>query len=120
MSEERLGVTPDDGHAERFYLQAAEQGHVSAQLALGSLKAQNASTDSDWREVAKWYRAASELGSPAACYALAQLHENGRGLRVDAHAALALYQRAIAGGLSSAEADVRRILAGLRDSNAAA
>ena len=66
--------------AERLYSAAAQQGHRSAQLALGGLKAERARTNAEWAEVAHWYRLAADAGHPAAMASLAQLYERGRGV----------------------------------------
>jgi len=113
-----LGVMPDDAEAERLYSAAAKQGHSSAQLALGSLQAQAATTDAEWIQVAGWYRLASEAGHPTAMISLAQLHESGRGVPADLGAALKLYQRALAAGLADAAAEVQRVEAALEQSGA--
>jgi TPR repeat protein len=68
-----LGTARDDVEAERYYRAAAEKGHQSAQLALGSLKAQSATGAVDWLESARWYRLAAAAGNPAAMSALEQL-----------------------------------------------
>jgi TPR repeat protein len=78
-------------------------------LALGSLKAQTASSDADWQEVARWYRLAAEGDHPAAMVSLGQLYEGGRGVTLDRSEALALYRKALAAGLSAAASEVRRI-----------
>jgi TPR repeat protein len=49
---------------------------------------------------------------------LARLHESGRGVPTDLDAALKLYRRALAAGLTDAAAEVERIEAGLKQSAA--
>jgi TPR repeat protein len=110
-----FGVAPNDQEAERLYTAAAKQGHSSAQLALGSLKAQSAATDQEWAQIAKWYRMASDAGHPTAMFSLAQLLEAGRGLPADAESALQLYRRAAGAGLSEAAAEVQRVEAELKN-----
>jgi hypothetical protein len=104
-----LGVPANDARAERCYRSAAENGQRSAQLALGSLLEPSARTDQEWREVARWYRMAADAEHPAAMMALGKLHESGRGVDSSRHAALALYQRALAAGYAEAAPDVRRL-----------
>jgi len=82
---------------------------VSAQLALGALRAERARTDEDWADVAQWYRSAAQAGHPSAMRALGELCERGRGEPQDRSAALALYRRALQAGARDAEHDVRRL-----------
>jgi TPR repeat protein len=104
-----LGVARDDVAAEQQYAQAALQGHRSAQLALATLKAQRAQTESDWSAAAHWYTQAARAGEPLAMVALAELHEKGLGVERDAAAALTLYRQAVAAGHAEAAAAVRRL-----------
>jgi hypothetical protein len=104
-----MGVPPDNAEAERLYRAAAQLGHRSAQLALGSLKAETAASEVAWIEVGHWYRLAADAGHPAAMTALAGLYDRGRGVPLDRAVALALYRRALAAGEAAAAADVERL-----------
>jgi TPR repeat protein len=109
-----LGVARDDVKAELAYQAAAAQGHRSAQLALGSLKAQSARTDSDWQDVAHWYRLAADGGHPAAMASLAELYEIGRGVMPDRGIALTLHRKASAAGHAESAPAMKRLESELR------
>jgi uncharacterized protein len=115
-----LGVTADDAAAERAYLTAALKGHSSAQLALGSLRAQSAQRESEWQDVAHWYRLAADAGHPTAMAMLAELHERGVGVSADPMAALALYRRAASAGHTDSVAAAQRLEQGIRPREPAA
>ena len=68
-----LGVAVDNNAAEHFYRSAAQRNHVSAQLALGDLIAQSATSDVQWLEAARWYRLAAESGNAPAKERLVQM-----------------------------------------------
>jgi uncharacterized protein len=58
----------------------------------------------------KWYRLAADQGNPQAQYALARLHESGRGgLEVDIDQAALLYRQSATGGYAPASAALKRL-----------
>jgi TPR repeat protein len=61
-----LGIEQDADAAERIYRAAAEQNNISAQLALGDLIAERATTEDEWLEAANWYRLAADNGHASA------------------------------------------------------
>jgi TPR repeat protein len=71
-----LGVAADAKAAERSYRVAAERNHVSAQLALGDLIAERATTDTEWLEVIHWYRLAADSGNAAAKTRLEEIQDS--------------------------------------------
>ena len=71
-----LGVRPDTQAAERSYRAAAERNHVSAQLALGDVISESATTDAGWLEAAQWYGRAADSGNAPAKARLAEIQES--------------------------------------------
>ena len=106
-----LGVAADVEAAERSYRSAAQRNHVPAQVALGDLIAERATSNAAWAEAAECFRLAADSGNPVAMTRLAQLHERGQGVRLDRQAALVLYQRAAAAGNEDAKLAVVRMAA---------
>jgi TPR repeat protein len=75
-----LGVPADAKAAEQYYRQAAQGNNVSAQLALGDLIAERATTKAAWGEAARWFRMAAKSGNKPAKARLVKAHENWRRL----------------------------------------
>lgn len=67
------GLTKSPAEAAKWLRQAAAQGHVGAQGALGALQATSGNVD-EAAEAAKWLQAAAEQGRTDAMVALAALH----------------------------------------------
>jgi TPR repeat protein len=78
-----IGIPADVNAARRYYRSAALSNHVSAQLALGDLIAESATSDSDWSEAMHWYRLAAENGNTNAKARLAQVKQSRHGLDVE-------------------------------------
>ena len=75
-----LGVQVDANAAEHRYRLAAERNHVSAQLALGDLIAERATSDTQRLEEATyWYRLAADGGHAAAKTRLDEIEETRLG-----------------------------------------
>jgi hypothetical protein len=104
-----FGGVRDDRQAEQAYRAAANKGHRSAQLALGSLKAQTAASSQEWSEVVHWYRLAADAGHPVAMVSLARLYEGVDGVTADRRAAFMLYNKALAAGHREAARELERL-----------
>lgn len=76
------GVPKSLANAERFYRQAAEQGHVGAQNNLGLIYSRNMGPKGYPRAV-YWYRKAASLGSEVAQYNLGLMYRYGKGVKRD-------------------------------------
>ena len=73
------GVRRNEQEALRLFLEAADKGHVGAQLDAGIL------LDANFRyaEALTWFRAAAAAGDPYAQGQLAVCYKNGKGVEVD-------------------------------------
>jgi hypothetical protein len=86
-----LGVDPVSGKAARkdpasafkFSLQAAEQGYVPAQEAVGMLYANGKGVQQSYVEAGKWWVKAAEGGNLHAAMNAAMLYRNGEGVTHD-------------------------------------
>ena len=65
--------------AIRWYLKAAKQGHVTAQVALATLYRWSRASNGG-KEAAKWYRKAAEQGDASAQYHLGRMYAKGEGV----------------------------------------
>ena len=71
-------------YAAKWYRLAAEQGHVSAQAALGDMyKLGSGGVPQNYAEAAKWYRLAAEQGHAIAQSQLGHMYFGGRGVPQD-------------------------------------
>jgi len=80
--------------AARIWQPLAEQGHVAAQLNLGTLYDFGYGVESAPVIAARWYRAAAMQGNRAAQFNLAMMYATGRGLHQNADQAKHWYQKA--------------------------
>ena len=60
------GVKQDYKQAMRWYQQAADQGHASAQCKLGDMYAKGQGVKQDSRQAVRWYREAADQGNAVA------------------------------------------------------
>ena len=67
------GVNEDYSEAVKWFLKAAEQGNINAQLALGSCYYYGLGIAKDYFEAEKWWRKAAEQGSDEAVKNLKKL-----------------------------------------------
>ena len=81
-----------DNIAER--MKKAEEGDVSTQLELGRRYEFGVGVSEDYKEAARWYRAAAEQGHASAQYNLGVMHSRGTGFPQDYKEAFRWYQRA--------------------------
>jgi len=77
--ENCLDVPENRLKAKRWYLKAAKQGHVTAQVALATLYRWPRVSNGD-KEAAKWYRKAAEQGDATAQYHLGRMYAKGEGV----------------------------------------
>ena len=76
------------------FSEAAEQGHVRAQLWLGVLYERGQGVGQDHAEAARWYRKAADKGQAVAQYNLGLLYFHGKGVaqnKVEAHKWVSLF-----------------------------
>ena len=66
--------------AVRWYTAAAEQGHITAQTALGVMYHYGWGVPEDYAEAVRWYRAAAKQGDAFGQYALARRYYFGEGV----------------------------------------
>ncbi len=95
------GIAKSPAEAAKWLRQAAEQGHVGAQGALGTLQAKNGNAD-EAAEAAKWLQAAAEKGQTDAMFALASLHLREGTPLFDTDEALRRYVQAAGAGHAGA------------------
>jgi TPR repeat protein len=99
MYEQGRGVGKDTNQAVKYYLEAAEQGHVPAQSALGNIYAES----NRYPKAAIWYMKAAEGGSSQALYGLGRMYELGLGVGGDYRLALGYYLQAAKNGYAAAQ-----------------
>ncbi len=80
--------------AARIWQPLAEQGHVAAQLNLGTLYDFGYGVEPAPVIAARWYRAAAVQGNRAAQFNLAMMYATGRGLHQNSNQAKHWYQKA--------------------------
>ena len=71
------GVERDDAEALKWFLAAAQNGHVSAQYSLGYMYRSGKGVTRDMDEALRWYRMAAEQGHPEARADLSTLAPDG-------------------------------------------
>ena len=67
----------DYSTAQREFGPLAEQGHIKAQLFLGSMYDEGRGVPQDYAEAVKWYRKAAEQGDASAQSSLGVMYANG-------------------------------------------
>lgn len=76
-------MAQDYVEAARWFLKAAEQGEVLAQLELGSMYYDGQGVDQDYAEAGRWYRKAAERGNGRAQFNLGLMCRDGQGVPQD-------------------------------------
>ena len=74
------GVEQDYAQAAKFYLSAAEKGHIAAQYNLAYLYEHGLGVPHDFKQAAAWYRKAALQGDAEAQNNLGVLYATGRGV----------------------------------------
>ncbi len=105
------GTEQNHARALQWYLQAAEQGHIPAQVKAGDFFTLGTGSEVDLAEAAAWYRRAAEQGHVGAQQNLAAMYDSGRGVAQDLRQATELYRRAAAQGAPNAQAWLGRAFA---------
>ncbi len=95
------GIEKSPVEAAKWLRQAATQGHVGAQGALGAMQAASGNAD-EAAEAAKWLQAAAEQGRTDAMVALAALHQREGTAVFDQAEALRRYAQAADAGHAGA------------------
>ena len=87
-----------------LYNEAAEAGHVEAQLLLGFLHFNGDGVGQDYNTAVKWFTKAARQGDARSQAQLGIMYENGQGVPQDFGAAAQWYNRAADQGYSLAQA----------------
>ena len=95
------GIEKSQVEAAKWLRQAATQGHVGAQGALGAMQASGGNAD-EAADAAKWLQAAPEQGRPDAMVGLAALHQREGTPVFDQAEALRRYAQAAGAGHAGA------------------
>ena len=89
--------------AAKWFLVAANEGHVSAQYNLGFLYNHGRGVTQDYTEAAKWYEFAANQNDSNAQHALGVLYHLGHGFEKDETLAAKLYEQAAQAGNADAQ-----------------
>ena len=102
-------VAKDEKEALKWYMKAAEQGNVKAQIQLGN-HYNNSSDDKEEtkKEAFKWYMKAAEQGDRFAQYSIGEYYERGFGVLIDEQEAVKWYTKAAEQGSSYAKKALKR------------
>jgi len=84
----------DFGEAARYYLEAAEHGHLASMTRYALLARDGIGVPKDEKLAAKWFLSAAERGQEAAMTNLGTLYESGRGATQDYAEAARWYRKA--------------------------
>jgi uncharacterized protein len=97
------GTAKDDRSAAIWWLKAAEQGHLKAQVNLAWAYENGVGVTRDHSNAAYWYTKAAEQNDPIAQYRLGHLYEEGSGLDKNILTAVDWYQKSAAQGYAEAK-----------------
>jgi TPR repeat protein len=102
-------IAEDKKEAMKWYMKAAEQGNVKAQIQLGN-HYNNSSDDKEEtkKEAFKWYMKAAEQGDRFAQYSIGEYYERGFGVLIDEQEAVKWYTKAAEQGSSYAKKALKR------------
>jgi TPR repeat protein len=110
-------VERDPGEAHQWFLKAAQQGHVQAELALANQFLDGRGTARDNRKAFYWYKKAAEGGDMTAQYVTGSFYERGGdGVEKNLNVARAYYAAAAAQGDPAARLKYEQITAQLMKS----
>ena len=90
-----VGQAKDEAAAHRWFLKAAEQGNVAAQMNAGIDFARGTGTKKNIPEAIKWYKMAAENGNAEAEYLLAVIYMSGDGIAPDYPEAVRRFKNAL-------------------------
>ncbi|MDH3505206.1 MAG: sel1 repeat family protein [Nitrospirota bacterium] len=88
------GISKDYAEAARWSRLAADQGHVGAQVLLGSLYHDGWGVPQDYDEALRWFRLAAEQGNADAQAKLGYIYYKGQGVSQDPTEAFRWYKMA--------------------------
>ena len=88
-------MAKDEAAAHRWFLKAAEQGNVAAQMNAGIDFARGTGTKKNIPEAIKWYKRAAENGNAEAEYLLAVIYMSGDGIAPDYPEAVRRFKNAL-------------------------
>src|ERR1700749_2618026 len=109
-------VARDPAEAHRWFLKAARQGHVQAELALANQFLDGRGTTRDNQQAFLWYKKAAEGGDMTAQYVTGSFYERGGdGVTQNLNVARAYYAAAAAQGDPAARLKYQKWGAQLRD-----
>jgi uncharacterized protein len=106
------GVKEDHEQAIIWYRKAAEQGLISAQMALAATYEGGYHVPQDYAEAAKWYERAAERGDPRAQGRISLFYWSGKGVPKDLVRAHMWANLAVAGEQSKYQDQINDINAG--------
>ena len=108
-------VARDPAEAHRWFLRAAKQGHVQAELSLANQFLDGRGTPRDNRQAFTWYKQAADAGEPTAQYVTASFYERGGdGVAQNLNIARAYYAAAAAQGDETAGLKFKELSARLK------
>ena len=99
-------VAKDSGEAVTWWLKAAKQGNLYAQVRLANSLLTGFGVTEDHASAAKWYREAAEKGNTWAQDRLGRMYESGDGVREDHSEAAKWYRMAAEQGSLHAESEL--------------
>jgi TPR repeat protein len=96
----------DEERAADCFRKAAMNGHVDAQVSLGSCCMKGQGVPKNYEEGVRWFRKAADQNSARGQLELGKCYRTGRGVPESPKEAVALWQRAAAQGLAEAQRDL--------------
>ena len=97
-----MGVAQNFESAVEYYRLAAEQGNISAQIAMGHCYDSGEGVIANAKEAFAWYLKAAEQGDNSAMFVVGSRYEQGKGAERDVEAAREWYSRAARDGYEDA------------------
>ncbi len=102
MFDTGQGTEQNHALALRYYLQAAELGHVQAQVTAAEFLTRGTGGDVDLAGALQWYRRAADQGHVGAMYQLGLIYDAGKGVPQDFAEAARWFRRAAEHGDANA------------------
>jgi TPR repeat protein len=100
------GVAQDYPEALKWYLMAAEQGNVSAQVVAGAMYARGNGTKQDHVEANRWFLRAGNKGDAVAQFNMGMAYDNGLGVKTDHAQAFNWFLKSAENGVAQAQVTV--------------
>ncbi len=105
------GVAKDYPEALKWYLMAAEQGNVPAQVAAGAMYASGKGTKQDYVEANRWFLRAGNRGNAFAQFNMGTAYDNGLGVKTDHAQAFQWFLKSAENGVAQAQVIVGNMYA---------